>query len=72
MDSNGFVQYLQEYVNSEEYRTKLHVAIAEMSNPNQRFQALLELANFVIPKVKTVDPEPEKKDTSITINYVQS
>lgn len=71
MSDLNFVQYLETLVNSPEYRNLLMTTINEMTNQHQKFQALMELAEFVAPKVKSIDPESEKQSPTITINYLQ-
>lgn len=63
--------WLETYVNSDEWRTSLRKAVNDVENPAQKAKLLLDLLDYVMPKLKTVDPPTGNEGKDVSITYVQ-
>ena len=59
-----------EYVNSASYWEELKRTILAVSNEAQKAKLMLELLDYVAPKLKTVDPPIEGEGKLVSITYV--
>jgi hypothetical protein len=62
--------WLNEYVNSKEFADQLDVAIRMVENPAQRAKLLMDVMDYVTPKLKTVDLPIGGEGKVINITYV--
>lgn len=63
-------QWLQAYVNAPEFSAKLELLIDSLDEKDQ-LRVRLSLLDYLVPKVKTVDPIAGEQDKTISINYSQ-
>jgi hypothetical protein len=64
-------QWLQAYVNDPRFSAKVESLIEGLDDKDQ-LRVRLSLLDYLVPKVKTIDPVADTQDKTITINYTKT
>lgn len=71
MLADKFDAWLQAFVNTDKFAQDLQATILMVEKPEVKARLMLELIDFIKPKVKTVDAPTAEEKRSINITFVQ-
>lgn len=71
MQTDKLDAWLQTYVNNEQFTVNLQKAIESIDKPEVKARYLLELVEYLKPKVKNIEAPPQT-DKEIIVNFLEA